>query len=236
MPDLRSRGIHDGAAGLPLRKIQVVARLKGRLLFFNVLLIVNRMVIEETEEIGCIPAGVSKQEPAWYCVRSKPKHEHIAAANLSQLPLVEVFNPRLRSRRATRRGPVWMTESLFPNYVFARFSFNQLFDEVKYTRGVSGLVHFGARYPAIANEVIEELRSSFAGSQLELSPETPSAGDLVTITSEAMYGLQGVVLRFMPARQRVQVLLEILGRNSTVDFSLDCIVVEKQPLPHQLLS
>ncbi|MDB6121277.1 MAG: Transcriptional activator RfaH [Pedosphaera sp.] len=208
----------------------------GLPLFSNVLPVEKRMVTEDTEEKGCIPAVVSKQQQAWYCIRSKPKHEHIAAANLSQLAVVEVFNPRLRSRKATRRGPVWMTESLFPNYVFARFAFNMLFDEVKHTRGVSGLVHFGDRYPSIPDDVIEELRRSFAGSQLELSPEVPRAGDLVTITSEAMFGLQGVVLRFLPAKQRVQVLLDILGRNSSVDFSLDSVVVEKQPLPRELLS
>jgi len=42
--------------------------------------------------------------PAWYCARTKPKHEHIAAANLQKNLGLEVFHPRLRMERATRRG------------------------------------------------------------------------------------------------------------------------------------
>ncbi|EEF63150.1 transcriptional activator RfaH [Pedosphaera parvula] len=180
--------------------------------------------------------GATDGEPAWYCVRSKPKHEHIAAANLSKLQVVETFNPSLRSRKATRRGPVWMTESLFPNYIFARFPFEQMFDEVKYTRGVSSLVHFGTGYPEVPADVIEELRRNFPANELKLSSEVPTAGDQVTITSRALFGLQGVVLRTMPAQRRVQVLLDMLGQTSAVELNLNSVVVERQPLPSQLLS
>ncbi len=43
-------------------------------------------------------------DKAWYCARTKPKHEHIAAANLLKNLGLEVFNPRLRVERATQRG------------------------------------------------------------------------------------------------------------------------------------
>jgi transcriptional antiterminator RfaH len=173
---------------------------------------------------------------AWYCVRSKPKNEHIAAANLGKLPAVETFNPCLRSRKATRRGPVWMTEALFPNYIFARFEFESMFDEVKYTRGVSSLVHFGQGYPTVPEAVIYELRQNFPGNELQLSSEMPTVGDRVTIASEAMFGMQGVVLRIMPAKKRVQVLLDMLGQTSAVELNLNSVVVNRQPLPLQLLS
>ena len=53
---------------------------------------------------------------AWFCLRAQPKHEHIAAQHLKKLPGVEVFCPRVRFQRATRRGKVWFTEAMFPNY------------------------------------------------------------------------------------------------------------------------
>jgi len=59
---------------------------------------------------------------AWFCVRSQPKHEHIAAARLRESGL-EVFLPRIRFKKHSVRGPVWVTEALFPNYLFARFDF-----------------------------------------------------------------------------------------------------------------
>jgi transcriptional antiterminator RfaH len=55
-------------------------------------------------------------------LRTLPKQEHIAAAQLRhQSSDVEVFLPRVRYRRTTRRGPAWVTEALFLNYLFARF-------------------------------------------------------------------------------------------------------------------
>src|SRR5438046_1344346 len=75
-------------------------------------------------------------EPEWYCVRSQRKREHFAAAYLQQIAEVEVFNPQLRLVRATRRGRVWSTESLFPNYLFARFPLEKLLEKVRYTPSV----------------------------------------------------------------------------------------------------
>src|SRR4051812_39797088 len=99
-------------------------------------------------------------EAAWFCIRSRPKHEHIAAAHLRQLPGVEVFNPRLRFLRSTRRGRALVTESLFPNYLFARFVLNAALDRVSHASGVNTVVRFGDRVPAIPHEVIHDLQNS----------------------------------------------------------------------------
>ena len=82
---------------------------------------------------------------AWYCLRSKVKQEHVAAGSLRQLPGVEVFAPRLRFRKPTRRGPVWFVEALFPGYLFARFDWEAQAKAVQYAYGVLGIVHFGAK-------------------------------------------------------------------------------------------
>ncbi len=69
--------------------------------------------------------------PAWYCVRSQNKHEHIAAAHLRMLDGVTVFCPRIRFKRTTRRGVVWVTEGMFPGYLFARFRLSELHWQVR---------------------------------------------------------------------------------------------------------
>src|SRR5579872_2164484 len=186
--------------------------------------------MENTTDQKC-RKGAPGRGPAWFCIRSKPKQEHIAAANLKQVQSVEVFSPRLRSRKVTRRGPAWVTESLFPNYLFARFTFQQMLDQVRYTQGVSSVVHFAGRYPEVPEVAIEELRRNFTANELELSPKFPQVGDAITITTPAMFGCQGVVLRALPARQRVQVLVDLLGRGTTVELGVDSVVVEKRPLP-----
>src|SRR6266568_6866124 len=74
---------------------------------------------------------------AWYCARTKPKHEHIVAAGLKRNLGLEVFHPRLRMERPTRRGVVRVVEPLFPCYVFVRCNIDDCLDGVRYVNGVS---------------------------------------------------------------------------------------------------
>ena len=97
-------------------------------------------------------------ERAWFCIRTHRKREHIAAAHLRQIPAVEVFNPQLRLLRSTRRGWRWYTESLFPNYLFARFALASMLEKVGCTPAVKFVLRFGDRVPEIPDAEIEDLR------------------------------------------------------------------------------
>src|SRR5579859_7700606 len=103
------------------------------------------------------------REIAWHCIRTHLKHEHIAAAHLKQIAGVEVFNPQLNLLRSTRLGRRWFNESLFPNYVFARFVLEAQWEKVAYTTGVKTMLRFGGRAPEIPEAVIEDLRRDVAG-------------------------------------------------------------------------
>src|SRR5579862_5794517 len=108
--------------------------------------------------------ALSEAQPfdsAWYCARTQPKHEHIAAGNLRVRLGLEVFNPRLRMERATRRGVVKLVEPLFPCYIFVRCNLAQSADAIRHVNGISSLVHFGQKVPAVRDEVVEELRQCF---------------------------------------------------------------------------
>src|SRR5579859_3796038 len=96
------------------------------------------------------------REIAWHCIRTHLKHEHIAAAHLKQIPDVEVFNPQLRLLRSTRLGRRWFVESLFPNYVFARFVLETVWEKIAYTPGINAVLRFGGRVPEVPEVVIEE--------------------------------------------------------------------------------
>ena len=88
-----------------------------------------------------------RADEAWRCIRTHMKREHIAAAHLRQIRGVEVFNPQLRLLRLTRRGRRWSTESLFPNYLFARFALKSMLEKVRYTPAVKVVLRFGDRVP-----------------------------------------------------------------------------------------
>jgi len=165
-------------------------------------------------------------ERAWFCVRSHPKREHIAAAHLRMLPEIEVFCPRLRIRKATRRGVVTFVECLFPNYLFAKFDVKSLLDKVKHSPSVSTIVHFGYRIPTISDEVIAELSSSFPENEILDCDRHVEAGDEVTIGEGPFMGMKATVLRVMSPYQRVEVLLDLLGRATPVVVNPSVLVLE----------
>jgi transcriptional antiterminator RfaH len=162
----------------------------------------------------------------WFCLRSQPKHEHIAAAHLRKMDEVEVFLPRVRFQRTTRQGLAWVTEALFPGYLFARFDWHNSLRQVQAARGVSGVVHFGSRWPVLAEGVIADLKLAFGAEELHTISAVLQPGDSVEIAEGAMRGLRAVVSRVMPSRERVAVLLDFLGRQTTIEVPVNFLVKE----------
>ena len=163
---------------------------------------------------------------AWFCLKSQPKHEHIAAAHLRQTSTVEVFLPRIRFKRATRQGLAWVTEALFPGYLFARFDWQESLRLVRHSRGVRGVVHFGERWPVIPDEIIRELQQTIGATDLRTIPAEFAPGDEVKLVEGAMRGLRAVVARVLPGRERIAVLMEFLGRQTMIEVPLNFIVKE----------
>ena len=161
---------------------------------------------------------------AWFCIRSQPKHEHIAAAHLKKEVGIEVYLPRIRFKRATRRGPVWFTEALFPSYFFARFELAADLRSVCHARGVRGVVHFGHRWPMIPDAVVEEMRATVGPEEVHVIREDLRPGENVQIAGGVFHGLRAVVTRVMPSQERAAVFLEFLGRQTTVELALESII------------
>ena len=166
---------------------------------------------------------------SWYCARTKPKHEHIAAGNLQYLLGLEVFNPRLKIERVTRRGLVRRIEPLFPCYIFVRAS-GEAMNEIRYVAGVSTLVHFGQQIPTVPNLVIDELKQCFQAEEFFPVKDRIDPGAEVSVADGAFRGFQAIVLQALPAKQRVQILLDILGRQTLVEVDRKSIIVENRNL------
>lgn len=164
---------------------------------------------------------------AWYCARTKPKHEHIAAANVRKRLNLEVFHPQLRIERATRRGVVRVIEPLFPCYIFVRCAIEEKLNEIQRTNGISSLVHFGGRIPTVEDSVIGELQECFEAEAPMTLNDCLAPGDEVVVGDGAFAGMRAFVLRVLPARQRVQVLLDILGGPTPVEVDRGSVVLER---------
>jgi transcriptional antiterminator RfaH len=173
-----------------------------------------------------VASAVDPSEPAWFCVRSQRRNEHIAAANL-QKQGIAVVNPQIRFRRPTTRGPMWVTESMFPTYLFARFEWKGALASVQHTFGVSGVVHFGLFWPIVPDEVVEELQLLVGPEGIRLVEPSIRVGDAVEVAAGSFEGFRGIVTRVMPARDRVAVLLQFLGRQTTVELPMSGILKDR---------
>ena len=172
------------------------------------------------------------QNLAWYCARTKPKHEHIAAATLRKNFGLEAFLPRLRIERATRRGVVRAIEPLFPCYVFVRCVIEERLDDIKHASGISNLVCFGGRIPVVEDTIIEELQDCFEADELMTVEHRLTPGSEVSVAGGAFDGMRAHVLRNMPAKRRVQILLDILGQPTPVEVDRSAVVLMGNTVAH----
>ena len=169
---------------------------------------------------------------AWYCLRTQPKREHIAAASLGTLEGVEVVCPRVRYKKVTRRGKVWWVEPLFPCYLLARFSFEKQQRAVSYASGVSGIVRFGESFPSVDAAFVEELRAELAkeeneGEVITVQP-VAEPGDQVELADGPLRGLTGTVFDVRPAEERVRIFIEFLGQTQPVDVDLYSLLLPRK--------
>lgn len=175
--------------------------------------------------------------PRWFCVRTQTKREHIAAGHLRELEGIEVFCPRIKYRKATRRGKVWWLEPLFPGYLLAKFNRSEMERAVTFCQGVRGLVRFGTEIPDVPEAFVKSLirqvseQSSEDPELITVKPAV-SVGDEVEVANGPFQGMKGVIRSVAPASERVKVLLEFLGQVQPVDLDLFSILLPGKPLPN----
>lgn len=169
-------------------------------------------------------------QPAWYCVRTKAKHEHIAAANLRRHLALPVFFPKLRLEKLTRRCLIKVVEPLFPCYLFVHCVVEEQVSEIQYLAGIGKLVEFGGRYPPVADAIIAGLQACFGSDHSVTVERRLAPGDEVIVASGAFAGMSARVLRSLPAKKRVQILLDILGRPTTVEVGIEVVALKKNTI------
>jgi transcription antitermination factor NusG len=82
--------------------------------------------------------------------------------------------------------------------------------------------------------VIDELRECFDAEEPLEVEDRLFPGTEVLIAEGAFRGFQAIVLRTLPARRRVQVLLDILGRSTLVEVDRTSLSPENRSLAEVL--
>jgi transcriptional antiterminator RfaH len=109
-------------------------------------------------------------------------------------------------------------------------------DDIRHTGGISTIVNFGQKIPQIPAAVIEELQNCFGVEETLAMNTQPAAGDGVTLVAGAFFGMQAVVLRTWPAKRRVQILLDILGRPTPIEVDSSLLTIQSKPVAELLPS
>src|SRR5437899_10240202 len=167
--------------------------------------------------------------PLWFCARTLPKHEHIAAAGLRRQLNLECCSPRLRFRKATRRGAVWFVEAMFPGYLFAEFVYSREHRRVEYSPGIKGVVHFGGHVATLDPRTIATLRQKTGEEEIVTFNPEIQVGQAVRIAEGPFQGLEALVTRLLSAKERVRVLLEFLGRSLETELSTPKVLTVASP-------
>jgi transcriptional antiterminator RfaH len=184
---------------------------------------------------------MSLQDPnvaAWFCARTQTKREHIAAEHLRGLEGVEVFCPRIRYRKATRRGKIWWMEPLFPGYVLVKFKLAEMERAVTFSQGIRGLVKFGSEVPSVPEALVEALREEVRQRSSGVDPSESftvspvlEIGEEVEIADGPFQGMRGPIVAVISATERVKILLEFLGQQQAVDVDFFSILLPRRPIP-----
>ena len=159
----------------------------------------------------------------WYAIKTKFRDEDRVDKNLTAWG-VETFAPRIKKRRNDPypgSKPVFISQSLFPLYLFARFDAGRMLHKIYYTRGVRSVVSFNGRPLPVEDEIVRLIQSRVDdGGFVQLYEELKS-GEEVVINDGPLKGISGVFNRVMKDTCRVEILL------NTITYQAS-IIVEKE--------
>jgi len=136
---------------------------------------------------------------------------------------IEVFCPFVRFERARRSGKLWVTEAMFPGYLFARFRYVTQHRQLRATHGVTNVVSFGGAPSVVPDTIVRDLRASVQDEETVVIESGVEIGEEVNIVSGPFQGVRAVITKVLPARERVAILLEVLGMEREVEVAVDTI-------------
>ena len=155
----------------------------------------------------------------WAVVRVRTGKE-AAVQLLTQREGLTTYLPRFKRRAA---DPV--ARALFPGYMFAWISPALELTKLRWLPGLYGPLFFESQLACAEEELIVSWQSREGGRGYSVpEPRTHlHSGARVRIKEGPFVGLEGTVLEWLPAKDRVRLLLEHLGRALPVELDAEAL-------------
>ena len=160
---------------------------------------------------------------AWYVAKAKPSKERNVETYITEKWGIEVFLPVIR--RPSNNKPAF--EPLFPTYLFCHIDTQSTaWPAIRWVPGLCYFLGAGQQLVPVSDEVIAHLkkRVSWWNEGGYIPHFTP--GERVVVTSGSFSGVEGIFQRYLPARQRCLVLLQIVGQMTKVELPAETLKAE----------
>ena len=154
--------------------------------------------------------------PRWYVVHTHVKQEERANENLLSWG-VETLHAKMKTRRYNQftGAPTYLTQPLFPRYLFAKFNARKQLPKIRFTRGVHNVVSFGENPAPVDDDIIDIIRSRIDENGFVKANDELKPGDKVVISAGPLRNLVGIFEREVKGSDRITILLtaiEFQGR------------------------
>ena len=167
---------------------------------------------------------MTSSQPGWYVVQTQPNAENKAVAHLDRQGFATYFPRYLKHRRHARRVDI-VTAPLFPRYVFVKIDMAiQRWRSIYSTVGVSRLICTGDVPTPVPDHVVAMLkdREDAAGFILLDRQSLFRLGDKIRVLEGLFSDCLGLY-DGMPDRDRIAVLLDLLGRKVRVLLDAEAV-------------
>ena len=114
---------------------------------------------------------------------------------------------------------MWFIEAMFPGYLFAKFVYSKQHRAVEASHGVRGIVRFGDHLATLPENIVAGLQLRVGAEEVVTVDSSIKIGQAVEIVEGPFRGLEVLVTHLLPAKERVRVLFEFLGRSVEMELS-----------------
>ena len=160
----------------------------------------------------------STEQPAWYALYTRSRHEKQVAAFL-QRQGVEAYVPLRRSWSSRKDRKVTIEVPALPGYLFVRcILYAETRALIKRASGVLRLVENAGRPAVIPESQVESLRAALSHAFNAEGHPYLKVGDRVRVSRGPMVGAEGYLVRVAENRHRLVIAVDYVNQALSVEI------------------